>query len=95
MLSLLFLSSVLYVLNFPFNLLSISKIIRFLNCSVIFFVTREFQELETRKTIGTRRKCGGLYYLNLDPKLVACYSSVYAFGHHCKLGLPSLSILKF
>jgi len=54
-----------------------------------------FQELETRKTIGTRRECGGLYYLDLDSKPVACSSFAFAFDQHCWLGHPSLQTLNF
>jgi len=47
-----------------------------------------------RKTIDTGREYSELYYLNLDSKLVACLSFVYAFDQHCWLGHLSLQYLK-
>ena len=47
------LSSVLYIPNIPFNLLSISKLIKILNCAAIFLSTHcIFQDLKTGKIIG-------------------------------------------
>jgi len=46
-------SSILYVPFFPFQLLSIGKITRTLNCRVIFDSQQVlFQDLATKKTIG-------------------------------------------
>ena len=60
------LSSVLYVTNFPFSLLTVSKITRALNCSVKFYlIFYEFQELGSKKMIGTWREKDELYYLDL------------------------------
>jgi len=71
------LSSVLCVMKFSFNLLSISRIARSLNCWVTFFLLYcVFQKLETRKTIGIWRECSRLYYLDSDSKPIACSSSV-------------------
>jgi len=59
-----------------FLLLIISKIVKFLQCSVIFFLTHcVFQELRTRKTIGTGRERNGLYELELTSDQVACIST--------------------
>jgi hypothetical protein len=45
--------SVLHVPSFPFNLLSISKITKALNCSVSFYPSLcIFQDLKTRRMIG-------------------------------------------
>ena len=47
------LSSVLYIHDFPFNLLSISKLTKILNCAAIFLSTHYiFQDLKTGKIIG-------------------------------------------
>lgn len=59
------LAYVIYIPNFPFNLLTVSKIIRALNCSVkLYFTFWEFQKLGT-KMIGNRHEKDRLYYLNL------------------------------
>ncbi|KAL4619835.1 hypothetical protein ACB092_06G109400, partial [Castanea dentata] len=59
------LSSILYILDFPFNLLSISKVTKILNCAAIFLSTHcIFQDLMTRKIIGGGHEAGGLYYLD-------------------------------
>ena len=51
------LTFVLYVPNSPFNLISISKLTRYLNCLITFydnFVT--LQDRSTRRTIGIGRE---------------------------------------
>ncbi|KAK8951032.1 hypothetical protein KSP39_PZI004596 [Platanthera zijinensis] len=59
------LSSVLHVPSFPRNLLSISHLTTSLNCSVTFFPNVcVFQDLATRRTLGSGRNVGGLYLLN-------------------------------
>ena len=62
------LSDVLYVPNFPVNLLSISAITKTLFCSVYFFPYHcTFQDLRTGKRIGLGRETGrGLYELVPD-----------------------------
>ena len=58
------LTSILYTPECPFNLISISKITRTLNCSIIFsdkFVT--LQDRSTGKTIDIGRESQGLYHL--------------------------------
>ena len=67
----LVLNSVLYVPNFHYNLLSVSKLTKDLNCAVIFSPSRcEFQELSSGRTIGSAQETNGLYYLvGVDSKL--------------------------
>ena len=48
-----------------------------------------------RKMIGTECECVGLHYLDLDYKIVICYSSVPAIDQRCWLGHPFLQGLKF
>ena len=62
------LDKVLYVLDFPVNLLSISAITKVLFCYVTFFPYRcNFPDLKTGKRIGLGRECGhGLYILVRD-----------------------------
>jgi len=43
--------------------------------------------------IVTESMYGGLYYLNLDSKPVACSSSITNFDQHCRLGHPPLQVL--
>jgi transposase InsO family protein len=89
------LSSVLHVPGFPFNLLSISKITKALNCSVSFYPSLcIFQDLKTRRMIGMGHEVDGLYYLDLAPPSRALQSSTSALQWHCRLGHPSLSTLK-
>ena len=60
--------SVLHVPGFPFNLLSISKITKALNCSVSFYPSLcIFQDLKTWRMIGMGHEVDGLYYLDLAP----------------------------
>ena len=71
------LSSVLYVLSFPFNLLLVSRISRGLNCSVNFYPTFcEFQIVKTKKMISTGYEKDKSYYLNLVSKPMA-YSNLF------------------
>jgi hypothetical protein len=89
--------SVLHVPGFPFNLLSISKITKVLNCSVSFYPSLcIFQDLKTRRMIGMGHKVGGLYYLDLARSITpyALQSSTSALQWHCHLGHPSLPTLK-
>ena len=87
------LTYVLYTSECPFNLISISKIIRTLNCSIIFsnkFVT--LQDWSTGKTIGIGRESQGLYHLTpkSSPPAV-CVSTNAPLLIHNRLGHPSLS----
>ncbi|RVW87654.1 hypothetical protein CK203_041182 [Vitis vinifera] len=69
------LHSVLYAPECPFNLISISKITRTLNCSITFsdkFMT--LQDQSTGKTIGIGRESQGLYHLT-SPSPAVCIST--------------------
>ena len=91
------LSSVLYIPDFPFNLLSISKLTKILNCATIFLSTHcIFQDLKTGKIIGGGHEANGLYYLDRcgSSRLVASHLSISPLQHHCHLGHPSLKNLK-
>ena len=73
------LSSVLYIPDFPFNLLSISKLTKILNCAAIFLSTHcIFQDLKIGKIFGGRHEVDGLYYLDRcdSSRLVASYLSI-------------------
>ena len=76
-----------FVLLIPnFNLLSISKLTRELNCVTKFFSNSfEFQNLDSGKTIGSAKMCSGLNILKVDDSLerqahkVACVASKSLF----------------
>ncbi|RVX06351.1 Retrovirus-related Pol polyprotein from transposon RE2 [Vitis vinifera] len=86
------LTSVLYTPECPFNLFSISKLTRTLNCSITFsdkFVT--LQDRSTGKTIGIGRESQGLYHLTSDSSAAVCISTDAPLLIHNRLGHPSLS----
>jgi hypothetical protein len=89
--------SVLHVPGFTFNLLSVSKITRALNCLVSFYPSLcIFQDLKTRRMIGMGHEVDGLYYLDLAPTPAsrALQLSASALQWHCRLGHPSFPTLK-
>ena len=52
-------------------------------------------DLVMQRIIGRRRESGGLYILDREvPKSVACFGVLTPFELHCRLGHPSLSLLK-
>ena len=70
-------TSILYVLDFPFNLISISKLTRDLNCLITFsdnFVT--LQDPSMGRTIGIGRESHGLFLLS-SPYSQSPWSSEY------------------
>ncbi|WJZ94583.1 hypothetical protein VitviT2T_013425 [Vitis vinifera] len=86
------LHSVLYAPECPFNLISIRKITRTLNCSITFsdkFVT--LQDRSTGKTIGIERESQGLYHLTSPSTPAVCISTDTHLLIHSRLGHPSLS----
>nr|CAN76133.1 hypothetical protein VITISV_036298 [Vitis vinifera] len=86
------LTSILYTPECLFNLISISKITRTLNCSITFsdkFVT--LQDRSTGKTIGIGRESQGLYHLTSDSSPAVCISTDAPLLIHNHLGHPSLS----
>ena len=86
------LTSVLYTPECPFNLISINKITRTLNCSIIFFdkfVT--LQDRSTGKTVGIGRESQGLYHLTLQSSPAVCVSTDAPLLIHNRLGHLSLS----
>nr|KYP76032.1 Retrovirus-related Pol polyprotein from transposon TNT 1-94 [Cajanus cajan] len=88
------LKSVLLVPGCPFNLISISKLTRSLNC-VITFTSDSFliQDRSTGQTIGAGSESHGLYYL--QPSTSTICASIESPGLiHRRLGHPSLNKLK-
>jgi hypothetical protein len=59
------LNSILHIPKLDYNLISISKLTRDLNCVAKFFPNLcKFQDLDTGKKIGSAKMCSGLYLLN-------------------------------
>ena len=90
------LSSILNLPNLSFNLISVSKLTRTLKCYISFFSSFcLFQDLMTKQIIGRGRESGGLYSLDHTvSRPVACYGVTTPFETHCRLGHPSLPLLK-
>ncbi|KAJ9564855.1 LOW QUALITY PROTEIN: hypothetical protein OSB04_000821 [Centaurea solstitialis] len=90
------LSYVLSLHKFSFNLLSVNRITRTLNCSVKFFPDFcVFKDLLTKKIIGRGREADGLYiFEHQPPRSLACSNSSSPLEVHCRLGHPSLQNLK-
>ena len=90
------LTPVLSLPQFSSNLVSMSKLTRTLNCSISFFPDYcLIQDLSTKRIIGRGREYGGLYILDTKmPKSVVCSGVITPFELHCRLGYPSLPLLK-
>ena len=89
------LTSVLYVPDSPFNLISISKLTRDLNCLITFsdhFVT--LQDRSTGQTIGIGRESQGLFHLSSPSPSTACASMNIPLLIHIRLGHPNISKLQ-
>ena len=70
------LTSVLYIPDSPFNLISISKLTRDLNCLITFFDNSvTLQDRSTRQTIGIGRESQGLFHLS-SPSSSTSYASM-------------------
>lgn len=90
------LSSVLSIPKLAFNLISVSKVTRDLHCYITFFPDHcLFRNLTTNKVIGKGHVSDDLYILDeWKSRFVACSSVVSPFKAHCRLGHPSLPLLK-
>ena len=90
------LPSVLSLPNFSFNLKFVSKLTRALKCYISFFPDFcLFQDLMAKQIIGRGCESGGLYILDhAVPRHVACFRVTTPFETHCRLGHPSLPLLK-
>jgi GAG-pre-integrase domain len=90
------LSSVLHVLSFPVNLLSVSSLVDQLNCTVLFDKNVcIFQERETGRKIGTGVRRDDLWYVDREAVFLAAVNE----GHeevmlqHRRLGHLSFDSL--
>jgi transposase InsO family protein len=91
------LSDVLYLPEFPFNLLSLHKLTLALNCSIAFYPSHcEFQDLKTKRMIGGGFVKNGLYYFQPSSTSIpsALHSTNSPYQWHCRLGHPSSVNLK-
>ena len=90
------LTLVLSLPQFSLNLIFVSELTRTLNCSVSFFPGYCFiQDLVTKQIIGRGCESGGLYILETEVSKFVVYSGIVTpFELHCRLGHPSLSLLK-
>lgn len=81
--------NILYVPDFRFNLLSVSKLTRELSCSVNFFPDfYVFQNLYNDKVKGIGKERGGLYVLKGDAcgkKLASRIRVANAVGRYCDI----------
>ena len=69
------LTSVVYVLDSPFNLISINKLTHDLNCLITFSNNSiTLQDLSTRRTISIGREFQGLFHLSLPSSSTSCTS---------------------
>jgi hypothetical protein len=93
------LPSILFVPDSPFNLLSVSQLTKALNCSITFDPTLcAFQDLKTKKMIGSGHEKNGLYYLDTNKSVFSTFlalsATVSPLQWHFRLGHPSLAKLK-
>ena len=86
------LTSVLFVPDSLFNMISISKLTRDLNCLITFsnnFVTLQDQTIG--RTIGIGREFQGLFHLSSPSSSTACTSMDTHLLIHSRLGLQNIS----
>ena len=86
------LTYVLYVPNCPFNLISISKLTRDLNCLITFFDNSvTLQDRSTRRMIGIGCEFQGLFHLSSPSSSTAYTSMDTPLLIHSRLGHPNIS----
>lgn len=85
-------TSVLYVPNYPFNLLSVSRLTHSHDCSVTFTNNNvTLQDQSSGRTIGVGCESQGLYYLSVSSQTCSAKDSPLTI--HAQLGHPSISKL--
>ena len=86
----------LHLPNLSFNLISTSQLTHDLNCVVMFFSGYcLFQDSVMKKIIGRGYELGRLYLFSHQVRqAVMCHVIPSTFEVHCRLGHPSLFVLK-
>jgi hypothetical protein len=74
--NLLTITNVLYLPHFKYNLLSVSRITKDLNCTFAFADNVCIIQNAQQKMIGSGRLINGLYYLEGTPSSVTLYSTI-------------------
>jgi Reverse transcriptase (RNA-dependent DNA polymerase)/gag-polypeptide of LTR copia-type/Integrase core domain/GAG-pre-integrase domain/Retrotransposon gag protein len=90
------LKNVLCVPQFELNLLSVSKLTKYLNCAAIFFPTFcVFQDLASKRLIGTGEMRNGVYhYIEQEPTVAfSATNSLNKITWHQRLGHTSFDCL--
>ena len=89
------LTFVFYVPDSPFNLISISKLIHDLNCSITYSHSSvTLQDWSTGRTIGIRHESQGLYHLSSTPSSTVCTSTDEPLLVHRRLDHSNISKLR-
>ena len=86
------LTSICYVPDSPFNLLSISKLTRDLNCLITFSDNSiALKDRSTERTIGIGREIQGLFHLSSPSSSTVCTFMKTPLLIHSHLGHPNIS----
>ena len=86
------LTSILYVSDCPFDLISISKLTRDLNCLITFSDNSiTLQDRSAGRTIGIGREFQGLFHLSSPSSSTTCTSTNTPLLIHSCLGHPNIS----
>jgi transposase InsO family protein len=87
------LSSVLHVPNFAFNLLSVSRLAKSLNCAVIFLPYHcLLQDLNSKKIFGRGYERDGLYYFGEPPPTSGLQASILPYSNSNVFSLKTLTL---
>uniref|UniRef100_A0A2N9FD26 Integrase catalytic domain-containing protein n=1 Tax=Fagus sylvatica TaxID=28930 RepID=A0A2N9FD26_FAGSY len=87
------LSSVLHVPNFAFNLLSVSRLAKSLNCAVIFLPYHcLLQDLNSKKIFGRGYERDGLYYFGEPPPTSGLQASILPHSNSNVFSLKTLTL---
>ena len=89
------LTFVLYVLDSPFNLIYVSKLIHDLNCSITFSHSSiTLQDQSTGRTTGIGYESQGLHHLSSTPSSTVCTSTNELLLVHRRLSHLNISKLR-
>ena len=89
------LTSILYVPDSPFNIISLNQLIHDLNCSITFsHSSATLQDQSTGRTISIEYESQGLYHLSSTPSSIFCISTDDPLLIHRHLGHLNISKLR-